>query len=143
MLLGWGRAYALSTDGLAVVRPRAPLRRHQATRINTHLINQRPTNATEESMSTPYALAARIEAKPDRADEVAKLLASALPLAQAESGTLAWYAARTSGRRSGSSTPSAARMPAKPTLTARSPPRSKPTPTSCSPPHPKFSPPTS
>ena len=47
-------------------------------------------------MSTPYAFVARIEAKPDKAEEVADLLTGALPLAQAEEGTVAWYAARTS-----------------------------------------------
>jgi quinol monooxygenase YgiN len=39
---------------------------------------------------------ARIEAKPDRAEDVASLLIGAQPLAVAESGTVAWYAARTS-----------------------------------------------
>jgi len=47
-------------------------------------------------VDTPYAFVARIEAKPDKADDVAQLLAGALPLAQAEPGTVAWYAARTS-----------------------------------------------
>jgi quinol monooxygenase YgiN len=47
-------------------------------------------------MDTPYAFVARIEAKSDKAEEVAALLTGALPLAQAESGTVAWYAARTS-----------------------------------------------
>lgn len=47
-------------------------------------------------MSTPYAFVARIEAKPDRAEEVAALLTGALPLAEAEPGTVDWYAARTS-----------------------------------------------
>ena len=47
-------------------------------------------------MDTPYAFVARIEAKRDKADDVAALLTGALPLAQAESGTVAWYAARTS-----------------------------------------------
>jgi quinol monooxygenase YgiN len=47
-------------------------------------------------MTTPYAFVARIEAKPDKAEEVAELLTGALPLAQAEEGTVAWYAARTS-----------------------------------------------
>jgi quinol monooxygenase YgiN len=47
-------------------------------------------------METPYAFVARIEAKPDKAEDVATLLTGALPLAQAESGTVAWYAARTS-----------------------------------------------
>jgi quinol monooxygenase YgiN len=47
-------------------------------------------------MDTPYAFVARIEAKRDKAEDVAALLAGALPLAQAEPGTVAWYAARTS-----------------------------------------------
>jgi quinol monooxygenase YgiN len=47
-------------------------------------------------MDTPYAFVARIEAKPDKAEEVATLLTGALPLAQGEAGTVAWYAARTS-----------------------------------------------
>jgi len=47
-------------------------------------------------MSTPYAFVARIEAKPEKAQDVAQLLSGALPLAQAEEGTVAWYAARTS-----------------------------------------------
>jgi quinol monooxygenase YgiN len=47
-------------------------------------------------MSTPYAFVARIEAKPERSEDVAALLTSALPLAQAEPGTVDWYAARTS-----------------------------------------------
>jgi quinol monooxygenase YgiN len=47
-------------------------------------------------MSTPYAFVARIEAKPERAEEVAALLTGALALAQAEPGTVDWYAARTS-----------------------------------------------
>ena len=47
-------------------------------------------------MSTPYAFVARIEAQPDKAEEVAALLTGALPLAEAEEGTVDWYAARTS-----------------------------------------------
>jgi quinol monooxygenase YgiN len=47
-------------------------------------------------MSTPLAIVARIEAKPENADDVHGLLAGALPLAQSEPGTSAWYAARTS-----------------------------------------------
>ncbi len=47
-------------------------------------------------MDTPYAFVARIEAKPEKTDDVAALLTGALPLAQAETGTIAWYAARTS-----------------------------------------------
>ena len=47
-------------------------------------------------MSTPYAFVARIEAKPEKAEEVSQLLTGALPLAQAEEGTVDWYAALTS-----------------------------------------------
>lgn len=47
-------------------------------------------------MDTPYAFVARIEAKPEKAEDVASLLTGALPLAQAEPGTVDWYAARTS-----------------------------------------------
>jgi quinol monooxygenase YgiN len=47
-------------------------------------------------VNTPFAFVARIEAKPDKADDVAALLTGALPLAEAEPGTVAWYATRTS-----------------------------------------------
>src|ERR1700722_3514449 len=47
-------------------------------------------------MSTPYAFVAKLEAKPEKAEDVAALLAGALPLAEAEPGTVNWYAARTS-----------------------------------------------
>ena len=47
-------------------------------------------------MNTPYAFVARIEAKPEKADDVAGLLTGALSLAEAEPGTVDWYAARTS-----------------------------------------------
>ena len=47
-------------------------------------------------MDTPYAFVARLEAKPDKAGELADLLKSARALAEAEAGTVAWYAARTS-----------------------------------------------
>ena len=47
-------------------------------------------------MTTPYAFVVRIEAKPERADDVAALLTGALPLAEAEPGTVDWYAGRTS-----------------------------------------------
>ena len=47
-------------------------------------------------METPYAFVARIEAKPERADDVATLLTGARSLAEAEPGTVDWYAARTS-----------------------------------------------
>src|SRR5581483_2835997 len=57
-------------------------------------VDTRPTEG--ERVDTPYAFVARIEAKPDKAEDVAQLLAGALPLAQAEPGTVNWYAARTS-----------------------------------------------
>jgi quinol monooxygenase YgiN len=47
-------------------------------------------------MDRRYAFVARLEARPEKADELAALLTGALPLAQAEAGTLDWYAARTS-----------------------------------------------
>ncbi len=39
-----------------------------------------------------FALLARVEAKPGKENEVFSFLKSALPLAQAESGTVRWYA---------------------------------------------------
>lgn len=47
-------------------------------------------------MDTPYAFVAKLEAKPDKSEDLAALLTGALPLAQAEPGTVDWYAARTS-----------------------------------------------
>ena len=47
-------------------------------------------------MTALYAFVAKIEAKPEKANEVAELLTGALPLAEAEPGTVDWYAARTS-----------------------------------------------
>ena len=47
-------------------------------------------------MNTPFAFVARIEAKPEKANDVAELLTGALALAQAEPETVDWYAARTS-----------------------------------------------
>ena len=47
-------------------------------------------------MDTPYAFVVKLEAKPDKAEDLAALLTGALPLAQAEAGTIDWYAARTS-----------------------------------------------
>lgn len=41
-----------------------------------------------------YALLARLEAKPGKEEEVAKLLEDALPLAEAETGTRSWFALR-------------------------------------------------
>ena len=47
-------------------------------------------------METPYAFVARIDAKPERAEDVAALLTGAVSLAEAEPGTVDWYAVRTS-----------------------------------------------
>ena len=47
-------------------------------------------------MTTPYAFVAKLEAKPDKADALEALLIGAQPLAEAEPGTVDWYAARTS-----------------------------------------------
>lgn len=41
-----------------------------------------------------YALQARLQAKPERADEVAEFLESALPMAEDEEGTTTWFALR-------------------------------------------------
>lgn len=41
-----------------------------------------------------YALFARLEARPEKAEEVGAFLASALPLANAEPGTVHWFALR-------------------------------------------------
>ena len=47
-------------------------------------------------IATPFAFVAKLEAKPDKAEELAALLTGALELARDEEGTVAWYAARTS-----------------------------------------------
>jgi quinol monooxygenase YgiN len=47
-------------------------------------------------MSLPYAFVCRVEAKPEKADELAELLRATLPIAQAETGTVHWFALRTS-----------------------------------------------
>ena len=47
-------------------------------------------------MSIRYAFVAQVEAKPETGDEVAEILSGALPLAQAEAGTVNWFAVRTS-----------------------------------------------
>jgi quinol monooxygenase YgiN len=39
-----------------------------------------------------YALQARLEAKPEKVDEVAEFLESALPMAEAEEQTTTWFA---------------------------------------------------
>lgn len=50
----------------------------------------------EESITMKLGLLARIEAKPEHADDVAVLLAGALDLARAEDGTVTWFAFRES-----------------------------------------------
>jgi quinol monooxygenase YgiN len=47
-------------------------------------------------MTVAYAFVAKLEAKPDKAAEVAELLTGAVELARQEAGTITWYAARTS-----------------------------------------------
>jgi quinol monooxygenase YgiN len=47
-------------------------------------------------MSVRYAFVVQVEAKPDKAEAVAELLTGALPLAEAEEGTVNWFALRTS-----------------------------------------------
>jgi len=42
----------------------------------------------------PVAILARLEAKPGKEDELASLLAGALPLAEAEPATTSWFALR-------------------------------------------------
>ena len=44
--------------------------------------------------SSEYALQARLQAKPEKADEVAAFLESALPMAEDEAGTTTWFALR-------------------------------------------------
>lgn len=46
-------------------------------------------------VTTPFAIVARLDAKPEKAAELAALLTGAEPLAEAESGTIEWYAAQT------------------------------------------------
>ena len=43
-------------------------------------------------MSSKLAILARLEAKPGKEEELANFLKSALPLAQGEAGTIAWFA---------------------------------------------------
>ena len=47
-----------------------------------------------EMTGSEYALQARLKAKPERADEVAEFLESALPMAEDEEGTTTWFALR-------------------------------------------------
>jgi quinol monooxygenase YgiN len=50
----------------------------------------------ETDMTAKLSLLARLVARPGQEEEVAAFLAGALPLAQAEAGTLRWYAFRIS-----------------------------------------------
>lgn len=43
-------------------------------------------------MTSKMAILARLEAKPGKEEALANFLKSALPLAQAEAGTIAWFA---------------------------------------------------
>jgi hypothetical protein len=79
-------------------------------------------NLEKQSM-TKFAVFVRLEAKPGQEDAVAALLAGALPLANAELGTTAWFALRFGPSRLASSTPLRMRKAVKPTCAARSPPR--------------------
>jgi quinol monooxygenase YgiN len=56
-----------------------------------HPFNQAPVNPKDHTM-TKLALFVRLEAKPGQEAALADFLASALPLANAESGTTAWFA---------------------------------------------------
>jgi len=51
-----------------------------------------PTIAVKINQMEKLALLARIEAKPGKEQQVADFLKSALPLAEAEPGTIRWYA---------------------------------------------------
>ncbi len=83
-------------------------------------------------MSTPFAFVARIEAKPEKAEEVAALLTGALPLAEAEEGTVDWYAARTSDTTFWIFDTFGSEDARRRTSTAKSQRRCWPRPTSCS-----------
>ena len=47
-------------------------------------------------MAVSHALVVKLDAKPDPCEDVAAFLASAEPLADAETCTISWYAAQTS-----------------------------------------------
>ncbi len=70
---------------------------------------------------TKFALFVRLEAKPSQEAAVASFLAGALPLANAESGTTAWFAAVRPPRHLASSTRLPTRKVVKPTCAAQSP----------------------
>lgn len=52
-------------------------------------------------MTSKLAILARLEAKPGKEGALADFLASALPLAQAEAGTIAWFALKLGPRTFG------------------------------------------
>ena len=47
-------------------------------------------------MSVSCAFVVRVEARPERAEELAQLLRDTLPIAEAETGTVHWFALRSS-----------------------------------------------
>jgi quinol monooxygenase YgiN len=47
---------------------------------------------TQEAVMTKYALYVPLKAKPGKENEVAEFLRSALPLVNAEAGTISWFA---------------------------------------------------
>jgi quinol monooxygenase YgiN len=58
----------------------------------TQALKTQPFVPPEDRAMTKYALFVRLEAKPGQEAAVADFLAGALPLANAESGTTAWFA---------------------------------------------------
>jgi len=50
---------------------------------------------TTHNSSLPYGVVAKLVAKPETADEVAQFLTDAFSLADAEAGTVVWFAVRT------------------------------------------------
>jgi quinol monooxygenase YgiN len=52
------------------------------------------TDLSNGMSDSEYALQARLEAKPEKAEEVAEFLESALPAAEAEEKTTTWFALR-------------------------------------------------
>jgi quinol monooxygenase YgiN len=54
----------------------------------------RPPNTKEKNAMVKLALYARLEAKPGKEKEVEQFLQSAVPMVEAEQGTITWYALR-------------------------------------------------
>jgi len=65
------------------------------------LVHARPFEAGGREQMVTVALLARLEAKPGKEDEVAALLKSALPLANAEPATTVWFALKLGPRTFG------------------------------------------